>query len=74
MERNQRDPLSRPARADGAKGGVDFGHAGHEHEDVARFTRVDDAFDDVGRLLRDRPFILAVQVTDFDRKALAFGD
>ena len=73
MERNQREPLARPARANGADGRVDFRHAGHEDEEVARLARVDDALDDVGRLLRDWPFVFAVQVMDFDRKAPAFG-
>ena len=73
VERNQREPLFRPARANGADRSVDLRHAGHENEEVARFTRVDDAFDNVSRLLCDRAFVFAVQVMDFDRKTPAFG-
>ena len=44
VERNQRDPFSRPARANGAEGRVDFRHAGHENEEVARLgTDTDEA-------------------------------
>ena len=74
VERNRGETLLQTRGADGADGGLDFRHAGHEDQDVPRRLGLEDSLHGVGGLLRDGPFVPVVQVTDLDRKASTFGE
>ena len=74
VQRNERESFLRARGTKRVDGGVDLAHAWHEHEDVARLARIDDALDGIRRLIALRPVVRCVEVIDFHREALAFGD
>ena len=74
VERQHRHALVQSRGANAADGRIDLRHARHEHENMARLTRVDDPFHGVSRLLRHGAFVLVVEEANFDRETLAFGD
>ena len=74
VQRNQREALVSVHGAKRIDRGVDFAHAGHEHEDVAGRVGVDDTFYHIRRLLSDGSLVVMIEVANFDGITLAFGN
>ncbi len=74
MQWDQGEGFAHAYSAQGGQGGIDFRHAGHEHQDVTLFPGIDNAFGGIGGLLGHGPIIGLAQKPHGDGEALAFGD
>ncbi len=74
MQRDEEQLLGDADAVQRADSGVDLAHAGHEHKDVTGLMRVDDLLHGIGRLLRDIPLVLVIDILHLHGEAATFRD